>query len=51
VPATLNVPAAQANSVAPLLRDDLPASVGSFSHWRLRWIACRLRNAPLAATA
>ncbi|HKP39633.1 asparagine synthase (glutamine-hydrolyzing) [Mycobacterium sp.] len=30
LPATLNVPAAQANSVAPLFRDDLPASVREF---------------------
>ena len=30
LPATLNVGAAQANSVAPLFRDDLPASVREF---------------------
>ena len=30
LPATLNVYAAQANSVAPLFRDDLPASVREF---------------------
>ena len=51
LPATLNMAAAQANSVAPLFRDDLPASVRSFSRWCPRWIACRSRNASLAATA
>lgn len=30
LPATLNVSAAQTNSVAPLFRDDLPASVREF---------------------
>ena len=50
LPAKLNMAAAQTNCVAPMFRDDLPASVREFHRWPPRWIGCRWRNASPAAT-
>lgn len=51
LPATLNVAANQAKSVAPLFRDDLlGCRCGSFSRWCRRWIGCRFPSGSRAAT-